>query len=109
MLPVVWLTGMDTGVVFCRREDFETVGGYDESRRIAEDVAFLLALRRLGRRRGQRLRRARGAKAVASTRKFDEHGDWHWLWLMPRVPLALLVHRRTAEEWIDRYWYRPSR
>jgi glycosyltransferase involved in cell wall biosynthesis len=110
LLPAVWLTGMDTGVVFCRREDFAAVGGYDEGRRVAEDVAFLLALRRLGRRRGERLRRTRGAKAVASTRKFDEHGDWHWWWwMMPRLPLALLTRGRSAEDWIDRYWYRPGR
>ena len=57
-LPLVWLTGMDTGVVFCRREDYVAVGGYDESRPVAEDVAFLLALRRLGKSRGQRLVRA---------------------------------------------------
>src|SRR5690349_16186553 len=28
-IPVVWLTGMDTGLVFCRHEDFKSVGGYD--------------------------------------------------------------------------------
>jgi glycosyltransferase involved in cell wall biosynthesis len=26
MVPLVWLTRMDTGVVFCRREDFEAIG-----------------------------------------------------------------------------------
>src|SRR5437868_10441008 len=31
MIPFVWLTGLDTGVVFCRRDDFEAVRGYDES------------------------------------------------------------------------------
>src|SRR5262249_44283102 len=43
MMPMVWLTGFDTGVVFCRREDFQAVGGYDERRLVAEDVAFLVA------------------------------------------------------------------
>ena len=42
---------MDTGVVFCRRADFVTVGGYDERRYFAEDVVFLWALKRLGRSR----------------------------------------------------------
>ncbi len=55
MLPMIWLSGMDTGVVFCRREDFVSLRGYDESLLVAEDVAFLYALRRLGRSRGQRL------------------------------------------------------
>ena len=29
-MPMVWLTRMDTGVVFCRKEDFVAIGGYDE-------------------------------------------------------------------------------
>ena len=49
MVPLAWLTGMDTGVVFCRRTDFDTVNGYDETRHFAEDVDFLLRLIRLAR------------------------------------------------------------
>ena len=67
-LPLAWLTKLDTGVVFCRREDFVRVEGYNEVRRYAEDVQFLVDLRRLGRRRGQHLVRLRSVKAVASTR-----------------------------------------
>jgi GT2 family glycosyltransferase len=55
MLPLVWLTGFDTGLMFWRRTDFEAIGGYDESRMIAEDVDFVVRLRRLGRKRGQKL------------------------------------------------------
>jgi hypothetical protein len=78
MMPVVWLTGMDTGVVYCRRADFEALGGYDEERELAEDVAFMWALKRLGARRGQKLARLTHVKAMASMRKFDRHGDWHY-------------------------------
>jgi glycosyltransferase involved in cell wall biosynthesis len=108
IVPMVWLTGMDTGVVFCRRADFDTVGGYDQSLRLAEDVAFLLALRRLGRARGQRLVRARWAKAVASTRKFDQYGDWHYFSLLLRAPI-LLLRRRRFDRLADHYWYQPDR
>jgi hypothetical protein len=59
------VTGWDAGVVFCRRADFEAVGGYDERRRFAEDVAFLIALQRLGRKHGQRLVRARRATGTS--------------------------------------------
>ena len=68
---------MSTGVVFCRRADFDAVGGYDQRRDFAEDVAFLWALRRLGKSRGQRLIRLTAVKAIVSMRKFDQHGDWH--------------------------------
>jgi glycosyltransferase involved in cell wall biosynthesis len=109
MLPLVWLTRMDTGMVFCRREDFLTVGGYDERLLFAEDVKFLFALRRLGRPRGQRLARATRVKAVASTRKFDEFGEWHFLLAFPRVLLGQLIGRGSMTDFARRYWYEPRR
>jgi glycosyltransferase involved in cell wall biosynthesis len=107
LIPLVWATRFDTGLVFCRRADFVAVGGYPEELRLAEDVAFLWRLRRLGRRRGQRLRRLRRYKVVASTRKFDEHGDWHYFGFFARAPALLFGARFDALA--DRYWYRPNR
>lgn len=108
-IPFVWLTRMDTGVVFCRRADFAAVGGYDERLLFGEDVDFLLRLRWLGRPRGQRLTRMSGAKAIASMRKFDEHGEWHYLTTMPKVGLGWLLRRETGRAFAERYWYRPKR
>ena len=107
-LPIVWTTNMDIGVVFCRRADFEAIGGYDASMKFAEDVKFLYMLRRLGRPRGQRLVRARSVKVIASTRKFDTHGDWHYITLMVKGPWYLL-DRRMRDAFADRYWYKPER
>lgn len=107
MVPLVWATRFDTGLVFCRREDFIGVGGYPDNLRLAEDVAFLWRLRRLGRSRGQRLHRLSGYKVVASTRKFDEHGDWHYFGFLARGPALLLGAR--FDDLADRYWYRPNR
>lgn len=104
MIPLVWLTGFDTGAVFCRRADFLAIGGYDERRRVAEDVDFLIRLRRFGRARGQRLVRARGIKAIASTRKFDRFGDWHYFAMAP-VGLRLLRDRSHSDAFVERYWY----
>jgi glycosyltransferase involved in cell wall biosynthesis len=108
-LPVVWLTRFDTGVVFCRRTDFEATGGYDESLRVAEDVGFLLALRRLGRKQGKRLTRLTRVKAVASTRKFDDHGDWHYLTTIPRLTVGMILKHPASLRAIERYWYEPRR
>jgi len=107
IVPFVWLMRMDTGVVFCRRADSDAVGGYDESRPVAEDVAFLWALRGLGKSRGQRLMRTRRAKALGSTRKFDEFGDWHYFRII-REGLPMLW-RRDGTAFTDRYWYKPRR
>lgn len=103
-VPVAALLRLDTGVVFCRRRDFEIIGGYDESRRFAEDVVFHLELRRLGRRTGRRLVRASAAKAIFSTRKFDQYGDWHYLPLMATAPISYL-NRWAGNKLADWYWY----
>ena len=108
VLPVVWATNMDIGVVFCRRADFDAVGGYDETLTFAEDVKFLFALRRLGRARGSRLVRARTAKVVASTRKFDQFGDWHYLSILWKG-LWYLLNRRARDAFADQYWYKSGR
>jgi glycosyltransferase involved in cell wall biosynthesis len=108
-VPMLWLTRFDTGVVFCRRADFEIIGGYDERLKLAEDVAFLLALRRLGRQRRQRLTRLTRVKAIASTRKFDQHGDWHYFTMLPSVALGFALKRRVALGQMEKYWYEPKR
>jgi glycosyltransferase involved in cell wall biosynthesis len=93
---------VDTGVVFCRKADFEAIGGYSEERLFAEDVQFLLDLRRLGRRRGQRVTRGTNAKTIWSTRKFDTYGDWHYFTMPPRLVWGML---RGNSRLARRYWY----
>ncbi len=109
MLPLLWVTNIDTGVVFCRRADFERLGGYNEAMRAAEDVGWLWKLKRDGAGRGQRLVRLRPVKALASTRKFDEHGDWHYLRLCLEVPAFFFTRRGKLSDFFDRYWYKPNR
>jgi glycosyltransferase involved in cell wall biosynthesis len=103
IIPMVLLTGMDGGVAFCRKQDFDALGGYNENLLLAEDVDFLWRLRRLGKSRGQRLFRTTCAKAIASTRKFDEFGDWHYF------GFALELLRYGKARFADKYWYRPQR
>ena len=109
MMPMVLLTGLDTGLSFCRREDFEAVGGYDESRLYAEDVILPLALRRLGRTRGQRTTRLPQVKALGCTRKFDQFGDWHYFWMLGHAMKSLITSNWHDEKLADRYWYKPGR
>jgi glycosyltransferase involved in cell wall biosynthesis len=108
-MPMVLLTGIDTGLSFCRREDFETVGGYDEKRLYAEDVILPMALRRLGRARGQKFIRLPQVKALACTRKFDQFGDWHYFWMLGHVFKSLLTWNWHDEKLAQRYWYNSGR
>lgn len=109
LLPMCWLLGMDTGVVFCRREDFVAIGGYKESRRYAEDVQMLWDLRRLGKSRGQRLGRPKGAKTIVSTRKFDRYGEWHHARMLLAAPFLVLFARRRLDQFVADYWYNERR
>lgn len=108
-MTLVMIVGIDSGVVFCRREDFEAVGGYDESRLYAEDVLFPLALRRLGRTRDQRLTRLPKVKALGCTRKFDQFGDWHYFGMLVHAIKSLLKGDWHDEQLADRYWYNSGR
>ena len=108
-MPMVLLTGLDTGLSFCRREDFETVGGYDESRLYAEDVLLPLALKRLGRTRGQTTVRLPQTKALACTRKFDQFGDWHYFGMLAHVFKSLITWNWNDEKLAERYWYNSGR
>jgi len=109
MVPMVILMRMDTGVVFCRRDDFETVGGYNEERLFAEDVQFLLDLRRLGKGRKQRLVRVRTAKALGSTRKWDRHGEWHYITQVFRLAWFMIRSPSAQPEFAREYWYGENR
>lgn len=109
MMPLVFALRMDTGVVFCQRRDFESIGGYSRDRFFAEDVELLLALRRLGRSRGQKLVRLRRSKAITSTRKFDRHGDWHYFRLIAEVLVDMIRNPKAVSEYAVKYWYEDER
>ncbi len=96
---------VDTGVVFCRRRDFEAIGGYDEGRFFAEDVRLLVDLGRLGRTRGEELARGARTNAVFSTRKFDKYGDWHYFTAPFRLPWRSLRGDPALNGFARRYWY----
>jgi glycosyltransferase involved in cell wall biosynthesis len=105
MLPMILITGMDTGVVFCRRTDFIQLGGYNDQKLFAEDVDFIVRLKLLGRKRKQKLIRLTSARAVASMRKFEQHGNWHYFSLMIRGVYAMFFPSKRFKKFARRYWY----
>jgi len=98
------LRAIDTGVVCLRRPDFDAVGGYDERRRFGEDLGFMLAVKRLGRRRGQRFVRLGAVRAITSSRKFDRFGDWHYLGVLLKAGVWL-TDRESLDRFVQQYWY----
>jgi glycosyltransferase involved in cell wall biosynthesis len=115
ILPPLWMLSMDGGVWFCRRSDFQEVGGYDETLHFAEDVAFLWRLKRLGSRRRPREKLAtrftarklglEPAFVLNSCRKWDKHGDWHMIFDVFRAGFYSAFSRRRLIEYARQYWY----
>ncbi len=94
------------GVVFCSRTAFDAVGGYNDTKDIAEDAEFFRAVRAYGKRTGLGMKMGTpSATATISTRKFDEHGDWH-MFTMPFWPLT---KRRSLAQIVEDYWYPRER
>lgn len=105
MIPMTRLAGVDTGVVFCRREDFDAVGGYREQLIVAEDVDFMWKMKKLGRKRGAKFMRVPTARTITSTRKWDRHGDWHYFAIMFAFPFRMIFSRAEARKQVLAYWY----
>ncbi|MBR6967477.1 MAG: glycosyltransferase [Ruminococcus sp.] len=69
-----------SGTMFwCRRRDFDRIGGFDESLVSLEDMDFARRLRALGKTCGKKYGTLRKSRIVTSSRKFDEFGDWYLL------------------------------
>ena len=60
------------GMLHCRRADFETFGGFDETIYAAEDLQLAYALKNLGRPRGQKFKLLHQGWIITSTRKIDQ-------------------------------------
>jgi glycosyltransferase involved in cell wall biosynthesis len=99
------LSRLGGGMFWCRREDFEAVGGFDESLLLAEDMDFARRLKAHGRRTGRRFTVLRDAPLVSSCRKFDAYGDWHMFRMAFHVREIRAAWRGADTAWADRYFF----
>lgn len=101
----LFVTRLGGGMFWCRREDFDAIGGFDESLLIAEDLEFARRLRAHGKRIGRRFTTLRTAPIITSTRKFDAYGDWHMFGLPLQARAIWATMRGTDTAWADRYFF----
>ena len=102
LVPVALWHGISGGVFYLRREDFNAIGGFDESRASAEDIDFASRLRRYGLSKGKRFKTIFRAWIVTSCRKFDHFGDWYFV----RQPLLFIkLLRGRDQRFADKIWY----
>jgi glycosyltransferase involved in cell wall biosynthesis len=101
-LPLILWFKVSAGCFWCRRKDFEAIGGFDENRLSLEDFDFARRLRVYGQTRGKKFKTLIRASVRTSCRKFDHFGDWY-LVKHPFIVLSLL--RGGDHELPDRIWY----
>ncbi|MGE3681137.1 MAG: glycosyltransferase [Bdellovibrionales bacterium] len=97
--------GLSGGLFWCRKVDFEKMGGFNEDLLTGEDVDFAFRLRKLGRQQGRQFSTIFRASITTSCRKFDEFGDWY---LFNPVLLWRLFKGRNRHD-ADRLWYDVKR
>ncbi len=87
--------------VFCRRDAFEAVGGFDESVYAGEEVWFALRLKEWGKERGMRFRLIEDPPIRTSSRKAVMFGSWQlfFQFLIVLLPAATRFRRLC---WV---WY----
>jgi glycosyltransferase involved in cell wall biosynthesis len=73
------LMGLGAGIYFCRRADFEAIGGFDETLYAAEDVDFAARLKQHGRKTQRPFVNLSKSILVTSARKFDLVGRRNFL------------------------------
>ena len=99
--------GVSAGLFWCWRRDFEAIGGFDERRRVAEDVDFALRLKAHARASGRRTGTLRRAPIRTSCRKFDRFGDWFFLRLLVCHPVRVWrMLRGHNDPMVDQFFYR---
>jgi len=105
MRSVMTLSRSGAVMFWCRREDFDAIGGFDENLRIAEDLDFARRLRLHGRTTNRRFRNVRSAPATFCVRKWDRFGDWHYFTGMSAAALRARNPRESDVRLIDEYFY----
>ena len=92
--------------IFCRKEDLEKVGGFDERADAGEELILSEALHGLGRRRGQRFRILTECPVHTSLRKLEVHGRRKLYRVLLSLAWDLLHHQPIRDR--HNFWYSPG-
>jgi glycosyltransferase involved in cell wall biosynthesis len=78
------VSGVGGALHWCRRADFEAIGGFDPTRADGAEADFARRLRDHGLDTDRRYVVLRDTPVVVSSRRFDRYGDWHLLGSLTR-------------------------
>ena len=107
ILSAVMLRHRVSGGLFgCWREDFEAIGGFNESWVSVEDLDFAKRLKAYGRSKGKCFKTITKAHIVTSCRKFDTFGDWY---LVRNPGLVRRIFTGKSQKDADDFYYDVNR
>jgi len=89
--------------LFCRRDAFESVGGFDQKLYASEEVRLSRLLRKWGKANGKRFEILELAPALTSARKLKWYSSGEilaWMLLMLLLPIAVRSKKMCA------FWYK---
>ena len=91
------------GMMHCRRADFDSFGGFNETIYAAEDLQLAYDLRKLGKPRGQKFNLIKKGWIITSTRKLDQG---HFLELfMKMIGFGFGLQKKIRSKDYCEHWY----
>jgi len=98
-----WLTGVSTGLIYTHKETFERVGGFDERYYAAEEGRFILDLKKLGKKEGNKFCNITEGYVIKSARKFAQLDALTLVWTALKFVLFpwKLKDRKACSFWYD--------
>ena len=109
MLVPAFFLGLSFGLYWFKKTDFEAIGGFDPNRHIAEDVDFLMRLKKHGNKTRRRHEIIRNKMVTTSCRKFDQFGDWHFVRIFGNPFKVRRAINGVEQEYLDKNWYEVKR
>jgi glycosyltransferase involved in cell wall biosynthesis len=91
------------GMMHCRKADFDSFGGFDETIYAAEDVQLAYDLKKIGKPRGQKFNLIHKGWIITSTRKIDQTPLWTMLGKL--IGFAFGLQRKIRSKEYCEHWY----
>ena len=95
-------TVLSGGMFWFYKEDFDTIGGFDETLVSLEDIGFAVRMNRLVVSRGKKTGILRHSYITTSSRKFDKFGDWY---LIKNRKITKRIFTGKDREAADKFYY----
>jgi glycosyltransferase involved in cell wall biosynthesis len=99
-------SGVGVGMMHCRKADFESFGGFDETIYAAEDLQLAYDLAKIGKPRGQKFTLIKKGWIITSTRKIDQTPLWTMI--VKLVGFGFGLQKKIRSKEYCEHWYEKA-